>query len=432
MLRACVSLLGGAARWPRSAPRRPHRPPDSAAAPAPVGQRHRPSASTRPPTSRASRRKPPTTCSRRCRASRSAAPTRASAASARRRENVLINGQRITNKIRRRGRSAAAHARPPMSTGSRSSMRQASASPACPARSPTSSSRQMTQGARASSNGIRRSARISRSRSARRRRSATPARPARSTTLFRSRTLSGRGGLGGPIRDLRRQPCSDRDAERNLPFANIDECVHAGEVRRFDGPGSSLGNLTWATRPTGARHSCATRGVRRPASSAAAINRRPSSTATSSTSTAIMNSRSGRAGSSSSAFVTGEHEPLVTTAHPALRQHRRRRIGNALQPRHAHSGETDRPRRISLEDGRERLAGLVRAGLQLARPEGRPVRPRAGRRLRRDAVSRGHRQGHGGSLRGAWHRSAGRSPPISICRWLPAPKLQRSTGSTDE
>ena len=102
----------------------------------------RQSASTRRPTSRGSRPRPPTTCSPRCRASPSARRIRASAALARRRENVLINGQRIANKSGGAVDAAAAHRARPTSSGSRSSMPPASASPGCPARSPTSSSRQ--------------------------------------------------------------------------------------------------------------------------------------------------------------------------------------------------------------------------------------------------------------------------------------------------
>ena len=56
-------------------------------------------------------------------------------------ENVLDQRPADRQQVGRRGRPAAARPRRPTSSGSRSSTRRASASPACRARSPTSSSR---------------------------------------------------------------------------------------------------------------------------------------------------------------------------------------------------------------------------------------------------------------------------------------------------
>ena len=116
-------------------------------------------------------------------------------------------------------------------------------------------------------------------------------------------------------------------------------------------------------------------------------------------------------------------------ADPELRQQRRRLAGHALRPRRSLYRGNDRARRISLEGGQQRLAVLARARIQFARPEGRPVPARPAGRLRRGAVPGRNRQGHRSPLRG--HRDPSRPlAPTSICRLPPAPRSRRSTAST--
>ena len=211
---------------------------------------------------------------------------------------------------------------------------------------------------------------------------------------FSARNEPGRGGLGGPV------VISDRNGVVTERRHEVYHCEYeeANLQAKFgiDGPGSSVGNLTLGYTPywnpehirdrrdfvggevrsrTNVTKLAGYKGdingdyefAARPR--AAEADRRPS-----------LGPRAAR------------HHP-----DPAFRQQRRRRSGHALQPRHPH-WRNHRPRRISLEERRQRLAVVVRARVQFARPEGPLVRSQCRRRVHRAAVSRRDRQGRRNAL----------------------------------
>ena len=211
------------------------------------------SASTRRRTSRGSRPRPPTTCSSRCRASRSAPRTRERGLG-QASENVLINGERITNKSRRRRRSTAAHfcrqrrsdrdrrCREPRHSGAVRPGRQ---------RHPEGAS----QGRAASSSGTPTFAPIS----------PKPEYDTRIGQLLRTPgpvdyTLSVRercrvaAAFGGPVDDHRPQPHVIETPRRGLSFANIR--VRDFQTKFGTGWSRIVGRQSDArrTRPIGARN----------------------------------------------------------------------------------------------------------------------------------------------------------------------------------
>ena len=150
------------------------------------------------------------------------------------------------------------------------------------------------QSRRASSNGIRTSARITPSRSTSPDRSAIRARRGRSITPCRRRTSSGRGGLGGPIMITTATACSPKAATRSI----IREYEQANLQAKFglDGPGSSIGNLTLGYTPYWNPRIVRDRRLFVTGEKRSRTNVRPSSTAIRATSTATMSSRSALAG----------------------------------------------------------------------------------------------------------------------------------------
>ena len=319
--------------------------------------------------------------------------------------------------------------RPRTSSGSRSSTPPASASPGLSGQVANVILKARRKGSRASSNGTRASAPISPSRNCSAARSAIRARRARSITRCRSRTGSGPRRPRRADRDLRPQPRAHRDAATKSIIPNMSRSNIQAKFG-LDGPGSSVGNLTLGYTPYwNPSISSDTRdlvtGERRAAGP---------------TSPTLDGYYADINGDYEFALGPGrlkligvrhwEHEPLVTTADPDFDSSGADRPGHPLQPRHAYRRD-DRPRRISLEERQERLAGLARARVQFARPEG----PACSISIPTATSSRSpFPEGTGKVTEVRYEGIATLEPAAdartSTCRSRPARKSRRSTGST--
>ena len=352
---------------PRRRPRRLVRPGRRAAA---RPRRRATGASIPRPTSPASRPRPPTTCCVQVPGFtiRSADQERGLGQAS---ENVLINGQRIANKsggaIDELQKVSAAQCRADRDRRGRAARH----------RRPVGTGRQRhRQGGRQGQRAVRMGARNPRP--------LCQAQAARGLGQLlgqdgpgrlyacRSRTTAGRGAFGGPIRLY--------DAN-GVNFENRDEILHnefelvtlSGKFK-LDGPGSSVGNLTLVLHAL-----LGARAFARTAASALDGDDRDRVTETE-----LDGWYYDINGDYEFALGPGrlkliglrhfDHEPVVTTQVTRFDSGADDE-GIRFSRDFAHRRDR-RPRRIWLEDRQERLAGLARAGVQLARPARRAVRAR--------------------------------------------------------
>ena len=345
----------------------------------------RKSGSTRPPTSPASRRRPPTTCWSR---SRLHDPDRRherrglGQAS----ENVLINGQRIANKIGRRGRPAPAH----LGVERRADRDRRCREPRH--RRPVGAGREHhPEGQTHKASGqFEWNAQLPRAfhqaGAARRLGQLFGQGRAGRLHLFGQERLRARRPRRAD-RDLRSQPTSSSKRRNEVYHSEYEEANIQAKFG-IDGPGSSVGNLTLGYTPywnpsSHPRH--AGRGRRRDAAAGP----------TSSSSPATMRDING-----DYEFALGpgrlkligvrhwEHEPLVTTQILRFRHQRADPIGTRFS-RDTPFGETIGRGEYHLEE-RARTTGRFRSSARSTRSTRRArlfeLDPR--RRLRRGAVSR--------------------------------------------